>query len=91
MNVVDQLNFANARRAATSAFKVINGVQDDRPAEQLLGIGIALRVICDELHIDPRYLLTKCDAVIRDADQFYAAEIKAVRMYTNTELKGKIL
>lgn len=91
MNITDRLNFVNAKKAAVSAFNVINGVQDDSPAEQVLGIGIALKVICEELNIDPRYLLTKVDAVIRDADQFYAAEIKAVRMYTNSELKGKIL
>lgn len=91
MNIIDQLNFINAKSAAVTAFKALNGVQDNSPAEQLLGVGICLKVMCEELGIKPQDLLLRVDAVIRDADQFYAAEIKALRQYTHTELKGKIL
>lgn len=91
MNVIDGLNFVNAKSAAVTAFKALNGVQDNQPAEQLLGVGICLLVMCEELQIKPQDLLLKVAAVVRDADQFYAAEIKALRMYTHTELKGKIL
>lgn len=91
MNITDQLNFINAKGAAVTAFKALNGVQDNSPAEQLLGIGICLKVMCEELGIKPQDLLRRADVVIRDADMYYAAEIKALRMYTQTELKGKIL
>jgi hypothetical protein len=65
---------------------MINAVQDDRKSDQLAGAAVLFKTMCDEFQADPREILSKTDLMIRDANLYYRAEVRALGDYIREEL-----
>lgn len=84
---INGLPFVRADKATQVAYAAVSAIQTFEPAEQVAGAALLLSVITSQLNIHPGELLNKAKRWENDADTYYQREIKALRDYTNGELK----
>ena len=88
-NIRSQLGFREPVEAATGAFRVINALQDLRPANQVIALGAAFYLVTDALRLDRSELLHMLDRMDRDCTHQNEDTFNVVREYAKGELKDK--
>ena len=89
--VTDALHSQTAESAATGAFVVLDAVQHlGSPARQLIGLGCAMRVICDTLGFDPNEIFRVVSRMEQDCQYRQVNTLSAVKRYAEGELRKLI-
>ncbi len=89
--VSDALHSQTAESAANGAFVVLDAVQHlGSPARQLIGLGCAMRVICDTLSFDPNEIFRVVSRMEQDCRHRQVNTLSAVRKYAENEMRQLI-
>ena len=70
-----------------AAFEVVNRMQHQRPAVQLLGTAVALKAMCESANVNLSDLLAQAQRVLAVADGPFTTHIQAIRDYAAGELR----
>lgn len=73
------------------AFHVINRMQSFRPGEQVMGMALALVVICESTGLSIHDVLSKAQRMTAPADGPFVPHIQAIRDYAVRELVRRFL
>lgn len=79
--------FNDAAPLRVPAFKVINLVQDEDPAVQILATATALTALCEAVGVDPHDLLQKIDRAKRHIDGPFSSHYRAIVEYAKGEFR----
>lgn len=85
--ITDKLPFVPAQEAVRSAFLVLQGIQSQRPENQVAGIAMAFSTMCRALELDPSQLIDAAYRRSADDDTFFKRELKALTDYFQGEVK----
>ncbi|OAM52898.1 hypothetical protein A7981_05525 [Methylovorus sp. MM2] len=83
----DKLNSTAAHAVAVAAFRTIDSLQDLSREMQVNAIAVLFKLLSEEYGLSISSLLSRADLIIKDADKYYHAEVKALRDYIRLELK----
>ena len=85
--VRDQLKFlCNPARVRRPAIAVLTRVQDYTPGEQMLGIAVALRAMCESANISLHDVMTTAGNLMAHAEGPHTHHIQAIRDYAANEI-----
>lgn len=86
--VKDRIGFFNdASGLRVPAFKVINLVQDEDPATQILSIATALVALSEAIGADPHDLIQKIGRAKQHIDTPFSHEYRAIGAYAKGEFQ----
>ena len=77
--------FHDATGLRTPAFKVINLVQDEDPANQILATATALVALCEAIGADPHDLISKINRAKHHIDGPFSTQYRAIVEYARGE------
>jgi hypothetical protein len=83
----DRLNSTHAFHVANVAFRTVDALQDQPKETQINAIAVLYKLLTEEFGLEHSEVLARADLIIKDADQFYRAEIRALRDYIRKEIK----
>jgi hypothetical protein len=83
----DQLNSAHAHHVANVAFQTVDALQDHPKSTQINAVAVLYKLFMEEFGMTHNDLLVRADMIIKDADMYYRAEIRALRDYIREEIK----
>jgi hypothetical protein len=84
--IADELNNADLQASASTAIKVLNGLQDSRPGEQVIGACATFLLLCEHYGVPAQDAFTVTKNAMNDADRRLVPEFGAVRLYVENEL-----
>lgn len=84
--VRDSIPHVKARECMQTGYAAISAMQDSTPDIQVVGLAMALGIICERAGLDVRTVLQAAERVIADADTFYTTEVRALRAYVDGEI-----
>jgi hypothetical protein len=87
MNLRDHINGADPALVVQAAYAALSGAQSLRPHHQILGAALLFRAMCANLKLDASQLLSQAERIEKDADQYWAAEVRALRQFIQEELR----
>jgi hypothetical protein len=86
MNVRDQISSTNVARGQLAAFKVLEGMQEIPPGDQLVGIAMMFLMLCERHKQDPRDVLSVGSHVLYDSLSVGKGEhTRAIKQYLRLE------
>lgn len=85
----DQLATVNPFETLRASYAFISAAQDHPPAQQVAGIAVLFRLMCDRLGLDISEELHRASRVEKDANVHYAEHVRALGAYIDNELKGR--
>ncbi len=80
----------NPFQTLRASYALISAAQDHPPAQQVAGIAVLFRLVCDQLGLDISEELGRAQRIEKDADSHYAEHVRALKAYINNEIKGAI-
>ena len=86
--VRDQINSSTVTSGQLVAFKVLDGLSQEKPGDQLVGIAMMFLMMCERFKQDPREVLDVSHRVLYDSLSIGRGEhTRAIKQYLNVELK----
>jgi len=84
--VKDRVGFFNdASSLRAPAFKIINLIQEEDPANQILATATALVALAEAINVDPHDLISKINRAKRHIDSPFSTEYRAIGAYAKGE------
>lgn len=83
---LDQLTNMDLSAASTTAFKLVDTLQEQPRSTQLAGAALFIWALCKGLNINPSRLLEAVDRAARDCDRRQLPQVGALVMYVQKEL-----
>jgi hypothetical protein len=85
-SVRDQINGTNVVRGQLAAFKLLEGLQEIPPGDQLVGISMMFLMLCERHKQDPRQVLDIGSHVLYDSLSIGKGEhTRAIKQYLKLE------
>lgn len=84
---VDKLNSNHAHHVANVAFQTVDALQDHPKETQINAIAVLYKLLTEEFGLNHSEILARADRIIKDANMYYRAEIRALRDYIREEIK----
>lgn len=66
-------------------YEVINKIQQHRPEQQAVGIGLTFMLLCEKLGVRPGDVMAVCTRIL-NSDLQFAPEVRAMKMYLQEQL-----
>ena len=88
MQLNDQINSATVTEGQIIAFKVLEGLQQEKPGKVLVGVAMMFLMLCERFKVKPRDVLDVAHRVLYDSLSIGRGEhTRAIKTYMNMELK----
>lgn len=88
MNVLDQINSTTVAKGQLVAFKLLDGIQMEKPGDQLVGISMFLLMLCERYKLSPREVLDKASHVLYDSLSVGTGDhTRAIKQFMQLEMK----
>jgi len=86
--VRDQIRFLlNPARVRRPAVAALSRVQDFTPGEQIVGLAVALRAVCESANISLEDVMAVSANIMRDAEGAHTHHIQAIRDFAANEIR----
>jgi hypothetical protein len=81
---------AHPYESLRASYALISAAQDHPPEQQVAGIAVLFRMVCERCGLDIHEELHRAQRIQEDADNFYAVHVRALGAYIDSQLKGAI-
>lgn len=86
-NLTDELNSTGRQPVIALAYRVIDTVQDNRPAEQVNSMALLFLLVCAHYGVDVRNELARADHIVEELRKTNDPTFRALEEYIRGELK----
>lgn len=86
-NLIDELNSTGREPVIALAYRVIDTVQDSRPAEQVNSMALLFLLVCAHYGVNVRNELDRADHIIEELRKTNDSTFRALEGYIRGELK----
>lgn len=88
--IEDALRFLNTtQNVRVPAFQVLGRIEDAHPADQIMGVAIALVAMTEAVGLPVGDVLTRAQNMMADAEGPFTIHVQAIRRYAENELRRK--
>ena len=85
-NLIGVASHVNAVRVAKCAFAVLDGTQDFRPEEQVVGSALTFLLWCRRYGVDPREIMLISDKIYNEGITEQNDHVQALRRYMKVDV-----
>ena len=85
-HIIDSVSSVDSRHVAKAAVGVLDRIQGEPAGVQIQTFAMLFLILSEQFDVDIRDELARAERVMRDADDFYKPEVRALREYVRGEL-----